>query len=321
MPSLKARLKLTGKCQNSCSYCYSDKNDGDMTIETGKKIIDELYKIYKSDDDFHRLKIAFSGGDPFQSDLIIKLTKYVKEIFKDIKVLIYGDVCLYSNMSIIEEYIKLGGYCMISLNEDSLDKMIGKGLRIKALKTTPLFNVVLTKFNRSRINVILNEIIKNGFIIRINPLYDPNDPDNLASNAEIEIKNIVNTLIYLKYQMPKSIPLFGNMRVNNPSNSYCGYGIDYFYFYPNGDISRCQLEKPFTNVNENNLLMDLRSVQNKVDLSNIISLSYNSHKYLRIHKRGCLKANSLNKLYPVYKEMAKGMIKLLSANYTGDYNK
>lgn len=81
-------LQVTNDCPCVCTYCYQTNKQHDlMTIETGKKIIDLLFKLYDEDDALKPINksvngiiLDFIGGEPL---LNAKTIKYICEYFID----------------------------------------------------------------------------------------------------------------------------------------------------------------------------------------------------------------------------------------------
>lgn len=78
---------VTHQCNLRCTYCYEhNKSDAEMDFETGKKCIDLLFEMDKTNHpyinnvDTHGICLEFIGGEPLlKIDLIKQLTDYFKD--------------------------------------------------------------------------------------------------------------------------------------------------------------------------------------------------------------------------------------------------
>lgn len=248
MPSLKARIKITNKCENNCWYCSSDEqNLNEMSDETLDVILKKLKTIYINN--FNRIKIALTGGDPFLNNNIIKITNKINNNFN--KALIVSDVCISSNISVVKKFVDLGGFCLLSLNEHDLNEVVEKGLQIKRQQLY-LFNVLLTEYNINRIDSIVDSVLKYNLPLRLNHLFTDVESNILLYNDCVDY--VFKRLNRENYKFDKYSYPYGCLHINkNKTDSYCGYGKDYFYFDVYGNIRRCQMEKSIGNIYDNNL--------------------------------------------------------------------
>jgi len=305
MPSLKARLKLTSACKNDCWYCYSEKDEGKMDANVISYSISKLASIYRNNkDEFSRVKIALSGGDPFTNSNIIYATKLIKNIFKEIPHLLFAEVCKYSDIDVVEEYVKLGGVCMVSLNEDESDEIIELCNKIKKFGSIPLLNMVLTNRNINFIPSVVQRCLKEKIPFRINHLFD----QTLESEMEEKILNCLDAIFYIMllydFKLPISVPTFGNLNPHSKSNSYCGYGKNFLYIRPNGSVSRCLNESPISDIFDTNILDKIRNKKDKTYIDNfdIECIKCNAFE---LCKGGCNYSNINRSWCNVYRKMAE----------------
>ena len=84
LPATTLILNVASGCNLSCTYCYKEdletlSNSGNMTFETAKLAIDQLYSGAKDKKDFN---VTFFGGEPLGNfALIQEVTKYARDFF------------------------------------------------------------------------------------------------------------------------------------------------------------------------------------------------------------------------------------------------
>ena len=122
MPSLKTRIKLTNFCTNNCWYCSDDeKNNKEMKYETLYNILSFLQNVY-NEKGYKRTKFDCTVGNPLFSERSIDYIKLLNEEFK-LNHLCCIDVCYPTNIQRLKKYIDLGGWILLSLNENKLNDL------------------------------------------------------------------------------------------------------------------------------------------------------------------------------------------------------
>lgn len=97
-------LEITN-CPHRCMNCHSPQLRDNVGDELSTSIIDELVKKYS-----YITCICFMGGDNNHKD-IIKLTKYIHDTYKNIKVAMYsGNTEVDSSLMCSLDYYKIGPY-------------------------------------------------------------------------------------------------------------------------------------------------------------------------------------------------------------------
>ena len=251
MASLKLRIKVTNKCNNNCWFCLSDDKKGnDISKEIIDVSIEKFYNIYKNGN-FKRIKIDLTGGDPFNSETILYVTKKLNEVFFNVPKAIVGNVCLPSNISIVKEFTDLGGLVCLSLNENNLNDIINLYKKIDK-KSVFLFSVLLSNFNMNRMDKIVDETLKYRLPLRLNYIFDQNPKDET-------IKKMIDCVNYVYPRLKKegykynifNYPFGCIHALKSGAESYCGYGQDYYYIDTYGNIKRCHMEEILSNINSN----------------------------------------------------------------------
>jgi len=116
--SLPIQLDITNSCNLSCKHCYHQdhKNDGNLSINSWYKVIDDYFNLVK------KLKyqplFIICGGEPLLSPNLLPIIQKIKEKNKDtkIKILSNGTVVKDEFLNFISEHtdiafqISLDGY-------------------------------------------------------------------------------------------------------------------------------------------------------------------------------------------------------------------
>lgn len=127
-------LFVTEKCNMNCEYCFhpQESRKDVLTLEQGKKILDELYKLNPED-----MMINFWGGEPLlEPQLILDLALYAKELWQDFK---HEDVMVtrtkfhivtngtYFDEGMFAKYKALGFTLQVSLDGDEITHKTHRG--------------------------------------------------------------------------------------------------------------------------------------------------------------------------------------------------
>ncbi len=253
MSSLKVRIKITNKCEGNCWYCLSDEKNNEEICS--KVMFDTIIKMKQIFDkgNFKRVKFSLTGGNPFNTHKIIQITKFIKYKFNKEEVYIVADVCSHANLKFVDQFKKLGGTCLLSLNEDPLDKIIDISQKI-GFKNLFLFNVLLTKYNIKRMPKIIDAVVKYKLPLRLNHLFDPFDYQNLIPEMKKCVDYVYPRLKKEKFQYNIFNYPFGCLHVlKNNAIDYCGFGRDHYFIDVHGNVRRCQMTDNIGTIYDNNL--------------------------------------------------------------------
>ncbi len=83
-------LNLTDSCNLACKYCFVQQKPHFMTLDTAKKAVDFMVNNFKKAEELgygqKEINLTYFGGEPTLcwDSIIIPLTKYIKENYKDI---------------------------------------------------------------------------------------------------------------------------------------------------------------------------------------------------------------------------------------------
>lgn len=264
MPSLKARLILTNECKGNCWYCNARRKDNDiMSLEQLKEIVDFLdyqSKIWN----YSTIKVALTGGDPFNYPFFVQAMGLLKHTLgKKLSVIFGASICLSSDIGRVETLSNLGGKSLISLNEDEIEDIENKIIQVHKFTKIFALQVVLTEYNISRLEKIVNLGKKYNIPIRFNHLYQSRDKKGLRDSCEKIFELVGNDYKHYNY-------MFGCFNVDKQKKTYCGYGESFYLFHTNGDVSRCYNEFPIGKVSDPDIEQKIKINR---DLSKCINCS------------------------------------------------
>lgn len=262
MPSLKARILLTNKCENHCWYCKVEKSNKYMSLETIDCIIKKLNEYY-STGYYSRLNIGLTGGDPFKHPNFIEIVKHIRSTFPKANML--AEVTPNTPINSINEFVKYKGSITVSLNEEPIDLIINHCKNLQKTSRFMLLNIVLTNYNMDRIESIINECLKYKISPKITMLYDPRSYDDKTRSKIIPtIEKIGNILMKCNTYTYKEF-LFAFFGFQKLRETYCGYGKNFMMFDVDGYVSRCTCEtdEPVCHVSDNNILEKIQNINKK----------------------------------------------------------
>lgn len=303
MASLKVRIKITNKCTKDCWYCLSDeRNDEVITEEMADFIIERMKKVY-DEGNFKRVKFTLTGGDPFGTEKVLYVTEKIKSVFKGVQTLLVTDLCQTANLDIVKEYNKLGGLCMLSLNEDPIEDIMQIGLKVQR-KNIFLYNVIMTEYNMRRMDEIVDKVIEYKFPLRLCHLFEPEckytDIKEMVECADRVYTRLENSdFRYSEYNYPFNLM----HRMKYKTDNYCGYGKDYFFIDLKGNIRRCMMEKAVAHIFDDDF-------QEKIKCEYKLPDKCYSCKHYDLCKGGCPYANSKNKYCELQYLVAEHMKKM-----------
>lgn len=245
---LDVYVHLTQRCNLDCTYCYNKKNLNkwqDISINSWKKCILELKEQGLE-------KVIITGGEPFLSDNLIELCKYVKDLNLQLQIL--------TNGTLIEnkvEVLELADKIIISL--DAIDPNKNNLTRKNSIKydlvnilrhIKPLYkkkitiNSVITQKNLHTTEELRKFIVDDlGYNIRF-MRFCPNDYTEISLVPQKNLISNEEDYAIFEGNVIKCPGAFNTIAINS-----------------NGDVYPCQnlVKSEFfiTNIKENNWLSQL----------------------------------------------------------------
>lgn len=296
MPSLKTRIKLTNYCQNKCWYCSNDKkNKEEIEYETLYNILSFLQTVF-NEKGYKRTKFDCTGGNPLTTQRSIDYIKLLNNEFK-LNHLACLDVCYPTNIDRLKEYIDLGGWILLSLNEEKLSdiKHIIDNIPLKSIF---VFNVVLTHYNLGRIDDIIDFVLKYNLPLKIDHLFFGDVSSDLINKINYTLDYKIFPKLINHYKDHKHNLIFGQIHQNKQKAiDYCGYSDSAFYFDIYGNIRRCQMETSICHINDKDWKDKFYKPLNFHDEC------YNCDSFIYC-KGGCKIANKYKLYCEVYKKIS-----------------
>ncbi len=273
---------ITNRCNAKCKHCFYWKslnmNIEELSIQDIRKFVSSLQ---------NRVEILLvTGGEPLMRQDIYEIIELFYKINKTKKIHITSNGSMPEKLYFLCKKIlknmnlELSVQISIDGQEDYHNKLRGVNIYSKAIQSLKLLNTlknknfvlaastVLTKFNISEIKYISKEMEKLGIHWGFQMFRDSNSIIGLDKNLILdynpqmqgvlpeirEIRNLIN--IYypkekkeLKDLLQKKIFSI-SLRVINGEKSplKCTARITDAVIYPNGDVSLCEITKPFDNL-------------------------------------------------------------------------
>jgi len=261
-------LKVTRRCNLSCSYCYADcgPQGEDMPLGVARKIIDRLFELPQ-----HRIGIQWGGGEPLLAFGVIEdATRHAvnkaKETGKEVKIVMQTNGTLVNrHLSKLRELgigfgVSLDGPEKINDQNRTLSDGTGSYKLVENCirKVTPACLVTLSQASAPHIEEIINHFHRLGIRgLKINPCRPQGRGqinrriclDPLEFTA-YKIRALEETFRLrrngLKMQIPENTAQIvrnlldsSQKNANCFSSPSCGAGLRMLGFDVNGDVYPC----------------------------------------------------------------------------------
>jgi len=257
---LSAWLHISNNCNLSCSYCYIKQSNKNMTIETGIKIIDELFERAKKEGKAS-VKIKYSGGEPLLNfDVIKKLQLYAKLISLKSKIKLQAVILtngLLLTKEIINEIKELGCKLMVSIDGFQNFNRYGKEdyeqaelLKIinKCKSKHLLQNISITITNDNVIDLpnFVDYCLDKDYPFVFN-FYRPNklSKNDLLVSDKLFIKQLKEAYYRIENKLPNRIlssVLLDKVNLLSAHYYTCDAGRNYIVYNQDGQKYNCQME-------------------------------------------------------------------------------
>ena len=299
---LNAWLHTTNACNMRCSYCFLDKSGEKMSVETGFKSIDAIFRSAKANG-FKQVKVKYAGGEPtLDIDLITQLHRYASDCARLLDIN-YIATILSNGTYVSDKFIKF-------LEEDKIDLMIsldgieefhdkqrffknGKGSfgiidqnisKLLSRNIKPFITVTITSQTAPGLPPIISYLLDRDLPFTLNfyrsSTYSEIRDEQLSLCEEIIIRYMKETYKLIENRMPSRSLLGSLLDLNNASTPHqknCGVGENYLVIDQIGRISKCHMdiENPVTTID---IVDPLRCVIDDVD---------GIQNYTYLQKSGC----------------------------------
>lgn len=291
--SLSAWLHLTDICNLRCTYCYLPHVKSTMSFETGKQIIDTIFRSAS----IHRLSsvlLKYAGGEPLIAfPLLKKIHQYAEEVAKSKEILLESVVL--SNGTLLNQgavdFLKAHRIrLMISLDglQDVHDAQRmyagGRGTYFDVVRAIELaqindlipdISITVTGANVDKLPDVLKWILECQLPFSLN-FYRECDLSATHQELILEENKVIGGVLAAYKVIEKNLPrqsllgaLMDRVNLSQPHQHTCGVGQNYLVFDPQGQISKCQMEqnRPITSIQEHDPLQKIRL--DKIGIQNI----------------------------------------------------
>jgi uncharacterized protein len=278
--SISCWMHLSNSCNLACSYCYIHKSPGDMSLETGKLIIDKIIKSCQANN-ISKINLKFAGGEPLlRFDLLIKLAGYSQKMSAGIDftytiltngALITQQIADYIKNHKISLGISLDGIGVVNdscrfdrFGKGSFNKVI-KGLNIlRSSGIEPFVSTTISNSNYLGLFDLTRFFIDNDYYFRysLERNFETGAPTMLEHSREL-IESLHKCYDYIEGNLPErditNIHSFCDVNFKVPSDRSCGAGYNFFAVGHDRKLGFCGqgLSKPFSTLNEDDDILSL----------------------------------------------------------------
>lgn len=284
---LVAWIHMTDKCNLRCSYCYLPHIREDLSFETGKAVIESIFRSAVLHG-YREVKLKYAGGEPLLNfPLILELNALAASfaerggISLDSVVLSNGtlltsDIAIAMRHAGIRLMISLDGVGDIhdihrpyaggrsSFGDVSRAVSIALGCGL-----VPDISITISSQTVIGLSDLLGWVLERDLPFSLN-FYRDNPFSLPAASLGMEDEQIIDGMLAAYKIIEVNLPrrsLFASMtdRANlaTPHLRTCGVGQNYLVFDQNGQVSKCQMHihKPITNIHAVDPLALIRTDQ------------------------------------------------------------
>ena len=287
---LTAWIHITNACNLACSYCYVNKSPQHMSLATGKRAIDAVFRSAKNHG-YKRVKIKYAGGEPtLRFHTLITLHQYAQTLAERERLELDG-VVLTNGCTLSEKMIaSLQAHNLrLSISLDGIDQYHdrqrpyknGKGSfksiehtldLLKEAEVVPSITITITNQNVISLESTIAFLLSRGLLFSINFFRETNYTQSYSSSGldhRITIENMKKAFKVIEEKLP-AYPITGSLldRVNLDTmhTKPCGVGESYMVIDHEGRIAKCHmvLEHPLTDIAELDPLKVIREDQSEI---------------------------------------------------------
>jgi uncharacterized protein len=282
---LTAWMHITNDCQLACVYCYVEKSNERMSLETGQRSLDILFRLAEKYQ-YKRIKIKYAGGEPtLNFDLIKSLHYEAKQRAKlsDIRLKevilsngIQWDIAKINfvsqeNIDVMISWDGLGethniqrrtpsGKGTASLVQRTIERMLEAGLH-------PHISITISAKSLNELESQVTWLLQKRVQFSLN-FYRPSS--TLIDNGLqlLDSDKLIGVLHRIYTQIEQNLPpysllngLLDRTNLSFAHSSVCSVGMDYLVIDHQGNISKCQMEmeNKLTDINNSDPLAVIRS--------------------------------------------------------------
>ncbi len=291
--TLSSWLHLTDRCNMRCSYCYLPHRRVDMTVETGKSVIDAIFRSALQHG-YSRVKIKYAGGEPLLCfPTLVRIHEYARTLASQYSLGLDG--IILSNGTLLSEFFietmqDIGLGLMISMDGlgeyhdrqrsyaggDSSSAHVRKAIELALYYgIRPDISITVTAHNTDGLPDLVSWILHHELPFNLN-FYRENPLSISDTTIKFEEDNLIKAMLSLYQIIENKLPrysllasLVDRANLSHPHLTPCNVGKSYLVFDPRGNVVKCQMkiaDTPITTYNDVDPLSTLSnnptSVQN-----------------------------------------------------------
>lgn len=285
--TLTAWLHVTNACNLRCTYCYVDKSEESMDLETGRAAIDAIFRSALAHD-FAKVKLKYAGGEAtLNFDLVRQLHRYARrraahvglvlhEVILSNGVALSNDMLHYirdAGMRLMlsmddvasaqdDQRIFINGHPSSHLAARAVELALAQGVR-------PHLSITLTKHNAANVARVVRFAMDRDVLFNLN-FYREKDRglshEDLLAEDEQLIAGVRAAFRVIEERLPKHsliAAMIDRSSFATPHSRPCGAGHNYLVVDQNGSVARChmEIEQPITSIVADDPLASVRAQQ------------------------------------------------------------
>ncbi|OQY27763.1 MAG: hypothetical protein B6244_09670 [Candidatus Cloacimonetes bacterium 4572_55] len=270
---LSAWLHITDRCNLRCAYCYLPHKKEDMSLETGKKAIDAIFRSAVKHN-YREIKLKYAGGEPLLNfekvrvlhDYALDLARpglFSKEGISLRGIILSNGTRLTPDM--VHAMRSSGLNLMISL--DSIKSKQGNPRTyadgrdssadvVESIETAldhglvPDISVTVSGRNANELPEIVTWLMERDISFSLN-FYRENDYSAKQDDLQLEEEKIIESMRAAYKIIEENLPdrallncLIDRVSISAPHETACAAGESYLVFDPQGNVRKCQMQDP-----------------------------------------------------------------------------
>jgi uncharacterized protein len=286
-------LHITNRCNLRCHYCYLQKSNATMSLETGRAAIDSIVRMalqYR----YAHIAIKYAGGEaPLCIDNIAAIHTYAREQADRFGIQVDGGV-LSNGTTLttqkLETLQRLGLQVMISLDgvgefhdaQRPATSGMGSSSRVmQAIERAhrvglkPNVAITVTQHNVAGLPQLVQWLLEHEtmFNLQLYREHAPNESNVPSSFQEVRIIEALRQTYAVIAQNPPIWSvlncLLDHSDLTSPHTHTCGMGHHYLVVGPDGQIAQCQMtiDQPITDLSASDPLAELRAYRGIQNIS------------------------------------------------------
>lgn len=261
--NLSAWLQITDRCNLRCGYCYIKQSPHELSLATGKAIIDALIRTAQAHA-IPNIKLKYAGGEPLlRFELVKKLHTYAQKRASDAQIELQGVLLsngLLLTKSILEQIYKLNLHLMLSLDElnsehsvrllpsrQNSTQIVRAAIELAlSHQVIPSVSITVIRPTLPHLSELTGWLSEKQIPFSLNFYRQPRHSQALDPLAldESAVPEILKTYRMLCQQHPEQSLLNGVLDRTNLAHAHeyaCGAGRNYLAFDTQGQLSACQM--------------------------------------------------------------------------------